>query len=95
MILAFEYYSMGTSQYSGVITNLGKAHFSPEIDKRIEYCIFTPPPPDGNLKLNCGVIGCNDKLVLSFGNITSGKEFERKFLRFLNREGINVRLTKY
>ncbi len=95
MILAFEYYSMGTSQYSGVITNLGKAHFSPEIDKRIEYCIFTPPPPDGNLKLNCGVIGCNDKLVLSFGNITSSKEFERKFLHFLNREGINVRLTKY
>ncbi|MBN2274865.1 MAG: hypothetical protein JXK95_11065 [Bacteroidales bacterium] len=95
MILALKYYSMGTSQYSGVVTNLGRVHFSSEIDKKIEYCILTPPPPDKNLKLNCGVIGCNDKLVLSFGNITRSREFEKRFFDFLIKEGIKVRLTKY
>ena len=95
LILRYKYYSLGTSQYSGVLTNLGKVKFPPEISKLIEYFIVTPPPPNKILKINCGVIGFNDKLVLSFGNITKSKELEKKFLKFLVREGIKVKLTKY
>jgi NRPS condensation-like uncharacterized protein len=95
MILYFKYYSLGISQYSGVLTNMGKVKFPPEISKSIEYFIITPPPPNKILKINCGVIGFNDKLVLSFGNITKSKEFEKKFLKFLIQQGIKVKLTKY
>jgi len=95
MILYFKYYSLGISQYSGVLTNLGKVKFPSEISKSIEYFVLTPPPPNKILKINCGVIGFNDNLVLSFGNITKSKEFERKFLKFLVQQGIKVKLTKY
>ncbi|MBN1415216.1 MAG: hypothetical protein JW973_08965 [Bacteroidales bacterium] len=95
IILYYKYYSMGANQYSGVVTNFGKAHISPEIDNKIEYFIFTPPPPNKKLKINCGAIGFNDNLVLSFGNITKTKELEKKFLHFLVQQGIRVRITKY
>jgi hypothetical protein len=45
--------------------------------------------------VGCGVIGFNDKLVLSFGNITRSKELERKFVEFLASEGIQSKLTTY
>jgi NRPS condensation-like uncharacterized protein len=95
MILYLKYYTMGTNLYSGVITNLGKMDFSGEINDKIDYFVITPPPPNRKLKINCGVIGINNKLTLSFGNITTSKEFEKKFLRFIADQGIKVKITKY
>ncbi|MFC2137638.1 hypothetical protein ACFLTE_05635, partial [Bacteroidota bacterium] len=95
MFLKFQYYSLGINQYSGVLTNLGKVEFPKEINKLIEYFVVTPPPPHKKLKINCGVIGFNDKLVLNFGNVTKSKEFEKKFLKFLVQQGIKVKLTTY
>jgi hypothetical protein len=42
------------------------------------------------LKINCGVAGFGDILVLSFGNITQSLEFEEKFLQFLSDQNITV-----
>ncbi|MFO7827666.1 MAG: hypothetical protein R6V23_03515 [Bacteroidales bacterium] len=95
LLLKYKYNSMGANQYSGVVTNLGKVNFSEEINKKIDYFTVTPPPPNKKLKINCGVIGFNDKLVLSFGNITVSKELEKKFLNFIVQQGVNVKLSKY
>lgn len=89
------FYSFGTSRYSGVVTNLGKADFPPEINRHIDHFIFIPPPPNKTLKVNCGVIGFDNKLVLSFANITASEEVEQQFLKFLNKEGIPVKIKKY
>lgn len=94
LVLNFKYYSEGANQYSGVVTNLGKVDFPMSIRDKIDYFIVTPPPPNKKLKINCGVIGYEDKLVLSFGNITKNMDFERKFLQFLTKQGINIRVTK-
>jgi len=94
LILNFKYYSEGANQYSGVLTNLGKIDLPESIRGRVDYFSITPPPPNKKLKINCGVIGYGDKLVLSFGNITRSKEFEQRYLHFLARQGINVRITK-
>lgn len=85
-------YASNTKNYSGVVTNYGKVDFSPEINSRIKEFIFTPPPPNKILKINCGAIGFENKLVLSFGNITVSKEFERKFMLFLMSHGIHVKI---
>jgi len=90
LILRLKYYSLGTNQYSGVITNLGKINLPPETAKLTDYFIFTPPPPNKMLKINCGIIGFEDKLVMSFGNITQSKKLEEKMLNFLKDEGINI-----
>jgi NRPS condensation-like uncharacterized protein len=94
LLLRFTYYSKGTNQYSGVVTNLGGIDLPEPIRNQVECFALTPPPPNRKLKINCGVVGYGDKLVLSFGNITTSRELERKFLYFLTQQGINVRITK-
>ena len=87
-------YSLGTKQYSGVVTNLGKINLSPEINNLINKFIFIPPPPNDVLRVNCGVVGFGDKLVLTFGNITNSKELERRFFTFLTAQNIPVKIIK-
>ena len=95
MILKYIHYSRGPRQYSGVLTNLGKVTLPSEISEFVDYLIFTPPPPSKRIKVSCGIIGFNENLVLSFGNITQVKELEEKFIKFLASEGINSKLTTY
>jgi NRPS condensation-like uncharacterized protein len=90
LILRMKYYSLGTSQYSGVLTNLGKIDLPDETGSLVDYFVMTAPPPNKMLKINCGVAGFGDKLVLSFGNITTSVEFEEKFLQFLRDQHISV-----
>ena len=92
LILNLKFYTEGADQYSGVVTNLGKINMPETIQEKLDYFIITPPPPNKKLKINCGVIGFGDKLVLSFGNITKTKEFERRFLRFFTQQGVKVRI---
>jgi NRPS condensation-like uncharacterized protein len=94
LILYMIYSIAGTSQYSGVITNLGRVTLGPA-DKLIDHFVFVPPPPNKTLRVNCGVLGFDDTLVISFGNITRSKELEKEFFRFLVKQGIAVKIVNY
>lgn len=94
LILYMTYHIEGTSLYSGVITNLGKVTFG-EVDDLIDYFVFIPPPPNKTLKVNCGIIGFDNSLVMSFGNITASRELEREFFSFLVKEGVHVKILNY
>ena len=94
LVLRYKYYTEGANQYSGVITNLGKIDVTEHLQNRIDCFVLTPPPPNKKLKVNCGVAGYRNKLVLSFGNITRSKELERRFLSFLSQEGLQVKVKK-
>ncbi|MFO8235223.1 MAG: hypothetical protein R6U04_07460 [Bacteroidales bacterium] len=94
LILKAKYYSLGTSQYSGVLTNLGLVKLPAGIEAMIDHFIITAPPPNKMLKVNCGVIGFNDKLVLSFGNITKSKMLENKVIEFLKSQDINATIEE-
>jgi NRPS condensation-like uncharacterized protein len=95
LILTMKYNTQGTNQYSGVVTNLGRIELPEEMAKKISQFVLIPPPPNKKLKVNCGVIGFQDKLTISFGNITTSNELEKKFFRFLTSQGIHVKLTAY
>lgn len=87
-------YTLSTQQYSGVVTNLGKINLGPTVNNLIDKFVFIPPPPNKILKVNCGAVGFDDKLVLTFGNITASKELERQFLTFLTAQGVPVKIIK-
>ena len=94
LILRMKYYSLGPSQYSGVITNLGKIGLPKETGELVDYFVMTPPPPNKMLKISCGIAGFGDKMVLSFGNITQSREFEERFLQFIRDQNISVQMEK-
>lgn len=85
-----KFYAIGTSRYSGVVTNLGKISFAGEINNLIDNFKFIPPPPNKILKVNCGFVGFKNKIVLCFGNITLSNQLEETFLKFLSDENIKV-----
>lgn len=89
------FYSLGTSRYSGVVSNLGRVKFPPEISSLIDKFIFIPPPPSKRLKVNCGVIGFENKITLSFGNITASDVLEQRFRKFLSKQDISCKIEKY
>jgi hypothetical protein len=94
IVLHHKYFTAGANQYSGVLTNLGKIELPPEMAEKIESFGFVPPPPNRKLKINCGIIGFNGSLVITFGNITRSTELEKRFFRFLTQQGIPVKLTR-
>lgn len=88
-------YSFGTSRYSGVVTNLGRIDLPPEFNTLIDHFVFIPPPPNKTLKVNCGAIGFDNKLLLGFSNITTSDKVEQQFLSILEKEGITVVFRQY
>jgi NRPS condensation-like uncharacterized protein len=92
-LILSKLYTAATTQYSGVVTNLGKISLAPSIDKMINKFSFIPPPPNKMLKVNCAVAGFDNTLVITFGNITASKELERHFLTFLTSQGIPVKIV--
>lgn len=93
-VLRATYFAMGSSQYSGVLTNMGGITFPEELGNEIDYLSVSPPPPDKIVKVCCGIIGSNDKLAICFGNISKSKELEQRFVKFLTDQGISIKITK-
>lgn len=93
-VLKSKYRALGARLYSGVLTNLGKVDIAPEINKQIDYFVFTPPPPNTLLKVNCGLVGFEDKLAMSFGNVSASTELENTFLNFLESQGIKAQVVQ-
>lgn len=92
-ILRINHRTMGSSQYSGVLSNLGRIHFPSQMFDHIESLMVIAPPPGKMIRVNCGMIGLNEKIVITFGNITYSRELEKNFFRFLTGEKIPVTIT--
>jgi len=93
LFMRYLYYAMGSTQYSGTFTNMGSVQFPEQIAEQIDCLLLTPPPPNKLIKMSCGAIALNDKLVICFGGIVKSKEFEKRFIQFLVNEGLHVKLT--
>lgn len=93
IFMKYLYYAMGCNQYSGTLTNMGAIHFPEQLAEQIDCLLFIPPPPNQLIKMGCGVICLNDKLVISFCSIIKTKEFEKRFVQFLVKEGLHVKIT--
>jgi len=95
IFMRYIYYAMGGRQYSGTLTNMGALQLPDQMAEQIDCLLLTPPPPNQLIKMGCGVICLNDKLVISFCGIVKTKEFEKRFIEFLVKEGVHVKLTTF
>ncbi len=93
LFMRYLYYAMGSTQYSGTFTNMGSVHLPEQLAEQIDCLLLTPPPPNKLIKMGCGVIALNDKLVICFGGIVKTREFEKRFVEFLVKEGLHVKIT--
>ncbi|MDT8401230.1 MAG: hypothetical protein RQ743_06015 [Bacteroidales bacterium] len=94
LVLSSAFRKHGATKYSGVLTNVGIAKMPAEADEHIEAMYMIPPPPVHTLKLSCGILSFNDKLCISFANISTNTRLEKCFFSFLATKGLNVRILK-
>lgn len=91
--MRYLYYAMGSTQYSGTLTNMGAVRLPEQMTDHIDCFLLTPPPPNKLIKMGCGVISMNDQLVISFCGIVKTREFEKRYIDFLVKEGVHVKIT--
>lgn len=93
LALRFIYSRMGDETYTLCLSNLGKIHVPPELEKQVEQFGFMLGISKKN-HLNCGVCSFQDKLVVSFTKSDYETDVERNFFRFLTSEGLRVILEQ-
>ena len=94
ILLYTRYTNWGPTQYSGVLTNLGRVTMPSSIEGEIESFTFIPPPGK-ELRVHGAVATYGDRMRITFGNVTEVTELERRFFTFLADTGIHVKLYRY
>jgi NRPS condensation-like uncharacterized protein len=92
VVLRIAYNSFGISQYSGVLTNLGRIDITPEGQQLLNAVLVVPPPPHKRIKVSCGVATLGNNTVITFGSITGEKSLERTFVKYMTGNGVPVKL---
>lgn len=90
-LLGYFYKKSGVHLYSGLITNLGRFELNENLAGLVSGFRFYPPPPDQS-KISVAMVTFNNDMVLTFGNATTSRLFEKKFLNYLHTDGIPVKL---
>lgn len=93
-ILRIAYMKFGPTQFTSTITNMGRVTVSGHGAEILEAMSVTPPPPHRQIKVTCGLITLNQKMIITFGSLTKSKVFERTFISFLTSEGLQIKLRK-
>jgi len=91
-VLRMAYRKFGPSQFSSIITNMGRVMPEGPAAEFIEAFSVTPPPPHKDIKVTCGLISLGAKTILTFGSLTDSLVLEREYIRFLTKAGIATKL---
>ncbi|MBN1686328.1 MAG: hypothetical protein JW852_06710, partial [Spirochaetales bacterium] len=94
LLLHTRYTNWGPTQYSGVLTNLGKIQMPHSLAAKIESFTFVPPP-GRELRVHGAVTTFGDRMRITFGNVTDVAELQRRFFSFLVENGVHVKVYRY
>jgi NRPS condensation-like uncharacterized protein len=93
--LRMAYNRLGISQYSGVLTNIGKIDITPEGEKILDGILVVPPPPHHKIKVSCGVASIGNNTVITFGSVTNNCSLEKTFISYLTARNIPVKMLNF
>ncbi len=89
----FDYY--GEKGYTTGFSNLGILKMDEKYFQYIKGYRFLPPPSK-RCKIKIGIISNDEKVYLTFGNLTTNHEIEREFFVYLRRRDIKSKIiTNY
>ena len=91
-VLRMAYRKFGPSQFTSIITNMGRVLPEGPAADLIQAMSVTPPPPHRDIKVTCGLITLGKNTILTFGSLTGSTDLQREFIRFLTGTGISVKL---
>jgi NRPS condensation-like uncharacterized protein len=92
MAIAAVYRKMGSTQCSGIMTNLGAVKLPEDMQKQIESFELIPTPPNRHVKISCAMVTFKNSIRLSFCNISGSTELEKHFLKHFMESGIHVKI---
>jgi len=91
-VLRMAYRKFGPSQFTSIITNMGRVMPKGPAADLIQAMSVTPPPPHKDIKVTCGLITLGKNTILTFGSLTDSTDLQREFIRFLTGTGISIKL---
>lgn len=83
--------TMGSSQFSGTLSNMGIVKFPVEMEKYVTTATFLPSPSPYE-KCSCGLGSYKDNMYMSFGRSIKEAHIERHLFRRLVQLGVPVTL---
>ena len=86
----FDYY--GEKGYTTGFSNLGILKMDKKYFQYIKGYRFLPPPSK-RCKIKIGIISNDEKVYLTFGNLTTNHEIERDYFIYLRKRGIRAKIS--
>ncbi|WP_232049440.1 alcohol acetyltransferase [Pseudoleptotrichia goodfellowii] len=86
----FDYY--GEKGYTTGFSNLGILKLDKKYSEYIKGFRFLPPPSK-RCKIKIGIISDENKVYLTFGNLSTNHEIERDYFIYLRKRGIRVKIS--
>lgn len=90
--LSIAFKKHGPTKYASVLSNLGVVKMPEGCENLIDSFNIIPPPPNKKLKVSCGIISYGDRMRITFVNLTTSLDLERRILSFLTSKGIKVKI---
>ena len=86
----FDYY--GEKGYTTGFSNLGILKLDKKYSEYIKGFRFLPPPSK-RCKIKIGIISDENKVYLTFGNLSTNHEIERDYFIYLRKRGIRAKIS--
>jgi len=93
-VLRIAYNRFGPRQFTSTITNMGRLNPAGPAAGMIEAMSVTPPPPHRDIKVTAGLITLGARSIITFGSMTGNTELEKRFIRWLTSEGLQVKIHR-
>ncbi len=86
------YRGLASKRFTGIVTNLGQVKLPEEMAKMVENFEIIPPPPNPKIKVCIAIVSFEDRLRISFSNISQSRELERQILKHLADAGVHIKV---
>ncbi len=91
IVIKIIYHFTGDRRNTTSFSSLGKLKFPPEVSSHIDWAEFIPPP-SAQYRFSVSSVIHEQTVALTFGSFLWKSEIEKRFFRFLRRQGVQSKI---